>query len=196
MLQNCQWEVVDLQNLMTEILHELLQVYRDIPNCRILACAPQNAAADLVTQRLLDHVDKSDILRLNAPSRSYNDIPPEVCYVWHLCIRLRNEWCTIVCCFKKSSTWNYALLFIFCKTHKMLCLSYIPEYNCDFEFDSMAQGGHATIRVAPQQENFTCVKGNFWWFYRVFHIQPKFYNMTIFMLFLVNLHEHGVHLST
>lgn len=55
-----------------------LQVWREFPSCRILACAPQNAAADLLTKRLLEHVSPKDIYRLNALSRPYGDIEAAV----------------------------------------------------------------------------------------------------------------------
>jgi len=45
----------------SDTLYAYFQVYTQYPNCRILACAPQNAAADLIAKRLMDHVDKRDI---------------------------------------------------------------------------------------------------------------------------------------
>ncbi|XP_067934400.1 putative helicase mov-10-B.1 [Watersipora subatra] len=56
------------------LVEAIKQVWNSKPGCRILVCAPQNAAADLLTERLLAHVDEKDILRLNAPSRSFDDI--------------------------------------------------------------------------------------------------------------------------
>ncbi|KAF6019931.1 MOV10 [Bugula neritina] len=55
-----------------------LNVYKEFPNSKILACASQNAAADLLIKRLLDHIPKDEILRLNALSRPYGEVDPQV----------------------------------------------------------------------------------------------------------------------
>lgn len=41
---------------------------------KILAAAPSNSAADLLAVKLLDHVSKSSILRLNASSRDWSQV--------------------------------------------------------------------------------------------------------------------------
>ncbi|KAF6041478.1 MOV10 [Bugula neritina] len=58
----------------TTLVEAIKQVYRECPHSRILACAPQNAAADLVTEKLLKHIDMKDIMRLQAMSRTYTAI--------------------------------------------------------------------------------------------------------------------------
>lgn len=53
------------------------------PTSTLLLTAPSNAAADLLCSRLSPHVSPSEMLRLNAPSRSQLDVAPEVkkyCY--------------------------------------------------------------------------------------------------------------------
>ena len=47
-----------------------LQLYFNDNNVKILACAPSNAAADVIALRLLEHIPKKAMLRLNAASRS------------------------------------------------------------------------------------------------------------------------------
>jgi helicase MOV-10 len=55
-----------------------VQVLKHMSAARVLVCAPSNSAADLVTLKLLDHVERRQILRLNAYSRNPNTIPPEI----------------------------------------------------------------------------------------------------------------------
>lgn len=45
---------------------------------RICACAPSNAAADVIAKRLLKYVPKSAIFRLYGMSVSSRDIPDEL----------------------------------------------------------------------------------------------------------------------
>jgi len=56
----------------------LFQVRKDNLKSKILVCAPQNDAADLMAERLLDDVDTDSILRFNAVSRSYLSMSEEV----------------------------------------------------------------------------------------------------------------------
>uniref|UniRef100_A0A674K4E4 RNA helicase n=1 Tax=Terrapene triunguis TaxID=2587831 RepID=A0A674K4E4_9SAUR len=50
----------------------------------VLACAPSNSASDLLCQRLLKHLDKGSIYRINASSRDYRQVPEEIkpCCNW------------------------------------------------------------------------------------------------------------------
>lgn len=42
------------------------------PKSKILVCAPQNDAADLIAEQLLDHVSADSVRRFNAASRYAN----------------------------------------------------------------------------------------------------------------------------
>jgi hypothetical protein len=59
------------------------QIWKTQPRTRILACTPSNSAADLIAERLLEHLPAGDILRFNAASRNYMNIPEKV-KVWNL----------------------------------------------------------------------------------------------------------------
>jgi len=48
------------------------------PKSKILVCAPQNDAADIIAERLLDHVSEKSILRFNAASRNAQSMSDEV----------------------------------------------------------------------------------------------------------------------
>jgi helicase MOV-10 len=56
----------------------MLQLIRRFPNAHLLACAPSNSAADLLAARLLAHLDRTQLLRFYAPSRSPNLAPAAV----------------------------------------------------------------------------------------------------------------------
>ncbi|XP_070558236.1 putative helicase MOV-10 [Ptychodera flava] len=62
------------------VVEAIKQVYKSFPRSVILACAPSNSAADLIASRVLRDgpVAKSTILRLNALSRTYNQVDPEL----------------------------------------------------------------------------------------------------------------------
>ncbi|CAL4088160.1 unnamed protein product, partial [Meganyctiphanes norvegica] len=60
------------------IVETIKQIYKLKPQSRVLACAPSNAAADLMAIRLLEHIGKNHIFRLNAVSRDIITIPPKI----------------------------------------------------------------------------------------------------------------------
>ncbi|KAF6037108.1 MOV10 [Bugula neritina] len=53
----------------TTLVEAIKQVCKDNPKSKILVCAPQNDAADVIAERLLDDVHTDSILRFNAVSR-------------------------------------------------------------------------------------------------------------------------------
>ncbi|XP_078098141.1 putative helicase MOV-10 isoform X2 [Mustelus asterias] len=67
------------------IVEAIKQVLKCIPTAHILACAPSNSATDLLCQRIRKHVDKRQIYRLNAMSRTWDTIPQDVqeCSNWN-----------------------------------------------------------------------------------------------------------------
>jgi len=56
------------------IIEAIRQILLANPQARILACAPSNSAADIIAERLLI-LGKSQLFRLNAPSRSASHLP-------------------------------------------------------------------------------------------------------------------------
>jgi helicase MOV-10 len=56
------------------IIEAIRQILLANPKARILACAPSNSAADIIAERLVD-LTKSQLFRLNAPSRSASQLP-------------------------------------------------------------------------------------------------------------------------
>ncbi|CAH1784099.1 unnamed protein product [Owenia fusiformis] len=60
---------------IVEAMKQIVQCY---PNTHILACAPSNSAADLITERLLEHLSKTQVFRMNAFSRSWASIPQKI----------------------------------------------------------------------------------------------------------------------
>jgi len=60
------------------MVEAIKQVAKLSNSCHILACAPSNTAADLLTERLVKHILKNDIIRLHASSRVVSSIPSVV----------------------------------------------------------------------------------------------------------------------
>ena len=60
------------------LVEAVKQVAKLTSGCHILATAPSNTVADLLTERLLQHVVKRDIFRVNAASRLVSGIPAKV----------------------------------------------------------------------------------------------------------------------
>jgi helicase MOV-10 len=52
-----------------------MDVHRE---CHLLVCAPSNSAADLLALRLSARYTPRQLLRLNAPSRSYDSLPVQL----------------------------------------------------------------------------------------------------------------------
>ncbi|XP_029769683.1 helicase MOV-10 [Terrapene carolina triunguis] len=66
------------------MVEAIKQVVTCIKDSHVLACAPSNSASDLLCQRLLKHLDKGSIYRINASSRDYRQVPEEIkpCCNW------------------------------------------------------------------------------------------------------------------
>ncbi|QHO11265.1 hypothetical protein HN873_050936 [Arachis hypogaea] len=64
------------------IVEAVLQLYKHNKNARILVCAPSNSAADHILEKLLAEksveFQENEIFRLNASTRPYEDIKPEI----------------------------------------------------------------------------------------------------------------------
>lgn len=60
------------------VVEAILQILKYKPDGKILACAPSNAAADVLLDRLRGYVQVMDLLRLNAYTRPLDDVAPEL----------------------------------------------------------------------------------------------------------------------
>lgn len=65
------------------IVEAILQLYKNREKARILVCAPSNSAADHILEKLLTEkadvvVQENEIFRLNAPTRPYEDVKPDL----------------------------------------------------------------------------------------------------------------------
>jgi len=60
------------------MVEAIKQVAKLSTSCHMLACAPSNTAADLLTERLVKHISKKDIIRVHASSRAVAAIPSTV----------------------------------------------------------------------------------------------------------------------
>ncbi|KAB1214695.1 putative RNA helicase SDE3 [Morella rubra] len=64
------------------LVEAILQVYTTRKDARILVCAPSNSAADHILEKFLSekavHIQENEIFRLNARSRPYEDITPNI----------------------------------------------------------------------------------------------------------------------
>ncbi|XP_078678948.1 putative helicase MOV-10 [Branchiostoma floridae x Branchiostoma belcheri] len=60
------------------LVEAIKQVLKCLPSSTVLACAPSNSAADLLTQRLLSHIPAAQLIRLNALSRAWDNVPSNI----------------------------------------------------------------------------------------------------------------------
>ncbi|XP_022790587.1 putative helicase mov-10-B.1 [Stylophora pistillata] len=60
------------------LVEAIKQVHVLIGSSYILACAPENSAADLLAERLLAHVDRGKLFRMYAASRAWDIVPPKL----------------------------------------------------------------------------------------------------------------------
>jgi len=79
-----------------------VQVLKLIENAHVLACAPSNAAADLLAERLLEHLPaKSSLLRMCAYSRDWISVPASIQVTQYRCSFLPR------CRAAKQPSWNF-----------------------------------------------------------------------------------------
>jgi helicase MOV-10 len=60
------------------VIEMIRQAHQLDPNRKILVCAPSNTAADLIVERLADHIDITQMFRVMAFSRSLGDVSARV----------------------------------------------------------------------------------------------------------------------
>ncbi|XP_042348310.1 putative helicase mov-10-B.2 [Plectropomus leopardus] len=74
------------------LVEAIKQIEKTQPSCHILACAPSNSAADLLCEKICEHVDEHKVLRMYASSRDPDHVPNKLkacsnlvgdCYVFH-----------------------------------------------------------------------------------------------------------------
>ncbi|KAK1921912.1 P-loop containing nucleoside triphosphate hydrolase protein [Papiliotrema laurentii] len=60
---------------LVESVHQILLTN---PYASVLVCAPSNPAADTIARRLAKHMAPGDMLRLNAPNRTFAEVPDDL----------------------------------------------------------------------------------------------------------------------
>lgn len=60
---------------LVEAVHQILE---HNPYASILVCAPSNPAADTLTRRLAKVLDHTTLFRLNAPTRTFAEVPDDL----------------------------------------------------------------------------------------------------------------------
>uniref|UniRef100_UPI00358F4B42 putative helicase MOV-10 n=1 Tax=Myxine glutinosa TaxID=7769 RepID=UPI00358F4B42 len=68
----------------TTMVEAIKQVLKYQPTTHVLACATSNSAADLLCQNLVPHIDRRNLYRIIARSRSWEDVPQDIkqCCNW------------------------------------------------------------------------------------------------------------------
>ncbi|KAG8727765.1 hypothetical protein FRC10_005656, partial [Ceratobasidium sp. 414] len=62
----------------TALVEAIHQIVLSNPKHRVLICAPSNTATDLIATRLAKMHNPNELLRMNAPARVYDSLPPEL----------------------------------------------------------------------------------------------------------------------
>uniref|UniRef100_A0A8C8SHY1 RNA helicase n=1 Tax=Pelusios castaneus TaxID=367368 RepID=A0A8C8SHY1_9SAUR len=57
------------------VVEAIKQVITCIEGSHVLACAPSNSASDLLCQRLMKHLNRNSIYRINSSNRDYRQVP-------------------------------------------------------------------------------------------------------------------------
>ncbi|PWN50803.1 P-loop containing nucleoside triphosphate hydrolase protein, partial [Violaceomyces palustris] len=73
------------------LVEATLQILRRQPDANILLCAPSNSAADTLTKRLTRTLKPQEMFRLNAPERTFAEVPEEILLYCHITSMNGNE---------------------------------------------------------------------------------------------------------
>ncbi|XP_052190546.1 probable RNA helicase SDE3 [Diospyros lotus] len=136
------------------LVETILQLYTVRKDARILVCAPSNSAADHILESLLDKkviaIEKNDTLRLNALTRSFEDINPDL-----LCF-----------CFIEESTFKCPPLKdllrrrIIISTYMSACLLYVEGVRPgDFSHILLDEAGQASEPETMVPLSHFCKRG-------------------------------------
>ena len=60
------------------VVEAVLQIFRVQPEACILVCAPSNPATDTLALRLQQNLLQHEMLRLNAPNRTFAEVPDSI----------------------------------------------------------------------------------------------------------------------
>lgn len=82
------------------LVEAIKQIEKNQASCRILACAPSNSAADLLCEKILEHVDHRKVFRMYASSREPKSVHDKLkvsagtfmhaCFRWKVIIGGKN----------------------------------------------------------------------------------------------------------